>query len=94
VIRPGCGTLQGALAHVAAGEAQCGWCARSEAVARLEAEAMTPAPRAMPGHVTAADAALNATVAAAEMAAWEQDHPSSGDHYRDAPLRVIPGGAA
>jgi hypothetical protein len=94
VIRDGCGTLRGALAHVAAGEKQCGWCARAEAFAALEAEAMTPAPRAVPGPVTAVEAALNAAVLAAETAAWEHGNPSSGDRHRDAPLRVIPGGAA
>lgn len=94
MIRGGCGTLAGALAHVAAGERQCGWCLRAEAVARLEAEAVTTVPRAAPGPVTAAEAALNAAVLAAETAGWEHDNPSSGDRHRDAPLRVIPGGAA
>jgi hypothetical protein len=85
VIRPGCGTLQGALAHASAGEAQCGWCARGEALARLEAEAVPRPPAAgePPGPVSAAQAAANAAVLAAEAEAHERG-----------PLRVLPGGAA
>jgi hypothetical protein len=85
VTRPGCGALAGALAHVAAGEAPCGWCLRAEAVARLEAEGVPRRPPGglPPGPVTAAEAAANAAVLAAE----------DGAHERG-PLRVIPGGAA
>lgn len=102
MIRAGCGTLQGALAHVAAGDPQCGWCARAEAVARLEAEGMPVRPPAAstagpvppaeaPRPVTAEQAARNAAIAAAEMTEWEQDHPGSR-HHQDGPLRVIPCG--
>lgn len=92
MIRAGCGTLDGALAHVAAGEGQCGWCARAEAMARLEAEGMPRRPPAVPvpAPVTAAAAARNAGIARAEALAWERDHPDS----RHDGLRVIPGGAA
>jgi hypothetical protein len=87
VIRAGCGTLDGALAHAAAGEAQCGWCARAEALARLEAEAVPrrPPDAAGPpgGPVSAAQAERNAAALAAEAEA-----PRRGR------LRVIPGGAA
>ena len=43
--RETCGTLRGMLAHQAAGEAPCGWCAQAEQVARLTAEALRPTPR-------------------------------------------------
>lgn len=40
-----CGGLRGMLAHQAAGEAPCGWCAQAEQVARLTAESLRPTPR-------------------------------------------------
>lgn len=103
MIRGGCGSLAGALAHVAAGEKQCGWCARAEAFARLEAEGLPgrTAPAAVhpsepqqqpaaggPVPVTAAQARNNAGVIAAETLAYERNHRTGG------PLRVIAGGAA
>jgi hypothetical protein len=61
---------------------------------RPAAAASRPAALAeAPRPVTAEQAARNAAVAAAEMTAWEQDHPDSR-HQQDRPLRVIPGGAA
>ena len=48
VIRPGCGTPQGALAHQRAGERWCGWCAYAERLAAIEAEGLVPLPRELP----------------------------------------------
>lgn len=44
--RESCGTPQGAAAHQGAGEGLCGWCAESEAMARLRAEAVPSRPSA------------------------------------------------
>jgi hypothetical protein len=87
MIREQCGTLAGALAHAGAGEPQCGWCARGEALAALEAEAFprrpSPPADARLEAVSAEQAEANAAAAVAEADACERGY-----------LRAIRGGAA
>ena len=89
-----CGTLRGMIAHQAAGEAPCGWCRQAENTARLAAEGITwrptPASTVIPHAatedrlepVTAAQAAVNAAVLAAELETFEDSGPSNVVHYR------------
>lgn len=77
-----CGTLRGMLAHQAAGESPCGWCAQAERAAHFAAEARRPVPPALVGGflpVTAEEASVNRAVLEAEVAAFEQDHPGAGN---------------
>jgi hypothetical protein len=79
--RETCGTLRGMLAHQAAGESPCGWCAQAEQAARLTAEAMHPVPPVPVGGfmpVTEEEASVNRAVLEAEVAAFELDHPGAG----------------
>lgn len=72
--RDACGTLRGMIAHQSAGEEACGWCAHAEAAARLSAEA-GPSRALRSGllePVSAAQAALNARVLAAEVEEFER----------------------
>lgn len=76
-----CGTLRGMLAHQAAGEAPCGWCAQAERAASLAAEACRPVPPVPVGGflpVTEEEASVNRAVLEAEVAAFERDHPGAG----------------
>jgi hypothetical protein len=98
MIRETCGTLRGAKAHQAAREPWCGWCIHAERVVRLAAEAIPerppsplpalPAPvlrAGAPRPVTAAQAAANAALLAAELAEFEPDwigEPGGGRHLR------------
>jgi hypothetical protein len=84
VVRAECGTLRGVLAHQANGEPWCGWCSYAEQAARIAAERLVPPPPpvAMPAAgggrlpwVTAAQAARNAAVLNAEVAAYEAGRP-------------------
>lgn len=89
MIRPSCGTVRGALAHQAAGEAWCGWCAQAERSARLAAEAGPSLPGSPHGAVTAAEAQRHAQRLDIEVAAhegkWKSDRNWRGQH-----LRVVP----
>lgn len=95
MIRVGCGSLVGAQAHAAAGEAQCGWCARGEALARLEAEAVPSRPAGDPvfAPVTMLEAAEHAAALMDATEPQDQVHPGSHSNRRR-PLRVISGDAA
>lgn len=76
--RETCGTLRGMLAHQAAGEAPCGWCAQAERAAALAAEAARPQPAGPSGRflpVTATEAEEHRRVLEAAVAAHERDHP-------------------
>ncbi len=80
MIRETCGTFRGAIAHLTAGEEQCGWCQQAERCARLAAEATAPPP--MPigvpslAPVSAERAALNRNVLDAEVLAFEHERPT------------------
>jgi hypothetical protein len=72
-----CGTLRGMLAHQAAGESPCGWCAQAERAARLAAEALQLTPPAPVGGflpVTEEEASVHREVLETEVAAFERDH--------------------
>ena len=73
-----CGGLRGMLAHQAADEAPCGWCAQAERAAFLAAEAshpMPPDPGFLP--VTEEEAAANRAMLLAELQAYGWDHPGA-----------------
>lgn len=96
--RETCGTLRGALAHQRAGEPLCGWCLLAEAAARIRAEGipqrLSPAPgtpEALLAGVTPAEAAEHRAVLAAEVEAYERDHPRAFDNRRRVPLRLVGG---
>lgn len=72
-----CGSLKGALAHQAAGEELCGWCAQAERTAFLAAEASRPQlPEPVGGFlpVTELEASVHRAVLEAEVKAFEQAH--------------------
>jgi hypothetical protein len=82
VIREGCGTVRGLLAHQAAREWPCGWCVHAEQAARLAGERMMPLPAAGPfPPVTVQEAAANAFLLDREVAEFERTH-------RQAPRRL------
>ena len=76
VYRDVCGTLRGMVAHQAAAEEPCGWCAHAETAARLSAESVTwHAPRPDPlKPVSPERAAVNRAVLAAEVEEFERGH--------------------
>jgi len=100
VIRDICGTQRGAIAHVTAGESQCGWCQHAERCARLAAEATArpPLPLGVGSlePVSAERAALNRSVLDAEVLAFERDHPGGTrvSHRDDLAARRRKRGAA
>ena len=75
-VRETCGTLHGALAHQAAGERMCGWCARAEAVARASAEGIPSRPSPLWPPVTPEQARAHAEILDAEVARYELDNPT------------------
>ena len=84
MIRETCGTLRGALAHQAAGEVPCGWCARAEAVARASAEEIPSRPSPAWPPVTPEQARDHAEILDREVARYELDHPTGrGIHTAD-----------
>jgi hypothetical protein len=87
MIRPGCGTLAGALAHAMAGEDLCGFCTYIERAQALAAEGI-------PGRVTPPDeTALRRMVLERELDEFERAH-TNWNWRADAPrgnhLRAVP----
>lgn len=75
--RQSCGTLDGILAHQAADEPPCGFCAHAEAVARLAAEGVPERPPDLFAPVTEAQAHANAVLLLAEEEEFERQHGAS-----------------
>lgn len=91
--REDCGSPRGAAAHQSAGEGLCGWCAESEALARLRAEAVPSRPSA-PGAellvpVTAEQAQANQELldAALSGVTWISDREAGPRTSRESECR-------
>ena len=87
VIRASCGTAQGILDHQAAGEDLCGFCARSEQLAALQAQALRPVPQARPEPepVSPAAAAQHAATLLDALDSFEAAH--RGVYWRSGTFR-------
>lgn len=83
--RTSCGTVCGAVAHQQAGEDLCGFCLLADRVAAAVAAQAYPARIWTP--VTPEQAARNAAVLDAEVAAYEIDH---GQHQHGKRRRAHP----
>jgi hypothetical protein len=86
-LTPSCGTRQGILDHQAAGEDLCGFCARSEQLAALEAEALRPVPQVRPElePVSPAAAAQHAAALVEALDSFEAAH--RGVYWRSGTFR-------
>jgi hypothetical protein len=83
------------IAHQAAGERPCGWCAAAETAARLSAEAVTfrpPAGSLEP--VSEVQGRVNADLLEREVAAYERDRGAGGRYHDELARRRRKRGAA